>query len=158
MEGRLLWLRGDEDAGRKALRRAATLEPTRYWPPVPTTSAHLQALIKESLRVLPVSVRAALEKVPVLIDDAPTEARVQARVPRASFGALGMYEGTPPTLSESDNPWDHLPARVVIFRRNLELTAEDEDELKDLCLVTLLNELAEYLHMDLELLDRVMPQ
>ena len=61
---------------------------------------------------------------------------------------LGYFSG--PTLMERslENPWSQFPAKVVIFRKNIEKHAHNEQDLVEEMRITLLHELGHYLGLD----------
>lgn len=153
LRGRLLTVKGDEDAAEKALARAVALDEERFHPPLRISEDDFVAIMEESLEELPEQVRDYLKNVAIAVEDVPSLERLMLSDPPLSPGSLGLYEGTPPSLASGDNPWDHMPNQITLFRKNIELSAKDEDDLRDLIATTLLHEVGHYLGLDEDDLD-----
>lgn len=106
--------------------------------------AELNAIAEEALAGLPARARQLLEGVPIVFAELPAELDVEAGLdPRA----LGLFSGT------SYPEQSHLGGQpgltqIVLFRRNLERVAGDEDELRDEVRATLLHETGHFFGMD----------
>lgn len=153
LRGRVLTVKGDEPGAEKALARAVALDEERFSPPLRISEDDFVAVMEESLEELPEQVRNYLKNVAIAVEDVPPLDRLQLSDPPLSPGSLGLYEGTPPSLAIGDNPWDHLPNQITLFRKNIELSAKDEDDLRDLIATTLLHEVGHYLGLDEDDLD-----
>jgi len=109
----------------------------------------LERIASAALAELPAEVRTHLERVPILIDDLPSEALVADGLDPRS---LGVFEGTP--MPEGGD----LAASVTsihLFRKNLERVATDLDELAEEVRITVLHETAHYFGLDEEDLERI---
>ncbi len=153
LRGRMLSIKGDLKDADKAFARAVTLDPERFRPPHRVTEDEFVKAMEASLEELPEQVRNYLKNVSVAVEEMPDMARLTASQPPLSPGLLGLYEGTPPSMSRGDDPWSHFPSRITLFKRNIEASAGDEAELKDLIGSTLLHEVGHYLGLDEDDLD-----
>jgi predicted Zn-dependent protease with MMP-like domain len=107
----------------------------------------IERIALATLAELPAEVRARLDNVPFLIDDAPSQELVADGVdPRL----LGLFQGTPMT--------DDLAPSVTnihLFKRNLERMANDLDDLAEEVRITVLHETAHYFGLEEEDLERL---
>lgn len=153
LRGRIATAKGDEAAADKAFNRAIQLDGERFQKPYRLGEDGFAKLMEESLEELPAQVKKYLKNVAVTVEDVPDLERLTHSDPPLSPGSLGLYEGTPPSLAPGDDPWSHFPSRITLFRKNIEISSTNEDELKDLVSSTLLHEVGHYLGLDEEDLD-----
>ena len=104
----------------------------------------VSAVAESALAELPDRARALLRDVPIVIAELPAEDDVATGLdPRA----LGLFAGT----AYPDMP--HVGGQpgltqIVLFRRNIERIAEDEDELREEIRTTLLHETGHFFGLD----------
>jgi predicted Zn-dependent protease with MMP-like domain/predicted Zn-dependent protease len=104
----------------------------------------VSAVAERALAELPDRARALLRDVPIIVAELPAEDDVATGLdPRA----LGLFTGT----AYPDMP--HVGGQpgltqIVLFRRNIERIAEDEDELREELRVTLLHETGHFFGLD----------
>jgi predicted Zn-dependent protease with MMP-like domain len=153
LRGRIETVRGNHGAADKAFAKAAQLDPVRFAIPFRVDEDAFARLMEESLEELPEQVKSYLKNIAIAVEDVPALEAVQRNDPPLSPGSLGLFEGTPPSLAPGDDPWSHFPSRITLFRRNIEISCIDEDELRDLVSSTLLHEVGHYLGLDEEDLD-----
>jgi predicted Zn-dependent protease with MMP-like domain/predicted Zn-dependent protease len=153
LRGRVLTARGDEAAADKAFGRAVQLDSSRFHAPFRIDEDGFVKIMEESLEELPSQVRNYLKNVAIVVEDLPELERLMANDPPLSPGSLGLYEGTPPSLAPGDDLWSHFPSRISLFRKNIEISCTNADELRDLISSTLLHEVGHYLGLDEEDLD-----
>ncbi|HTA17849.1 MAG TPA: metallopeptidase family protein [Polyangia bacterium] len=106
--------------------------------------ATVEKTAEEALGELPERARALLRDVPIIVAEMPAEADVDAGLdPRA----LGLFTGTayPDMPNVGGQPG---LTQIVLFRRNIERVAEDEDELLEEIRVTLLHETGHFFGLD----------
>lgn len=143
-----------EDAGERDSMLAAwneLLEMDRKAPPgeVTVSEDDVERIATEALQELPDELRAKLANVPILIADLPTPEQVADGLdPRL----LGLFQGTP--MSE-DSAVVPTVTNILLFRRNLERIALDDDHLAEEIRVTVLHETAHYFGLDEEDLERL---
>jgi predicted Zn-dependent protease with MMP-like domain len=95
-----------------------------------------------TLAELPAKIREHLERVPILIEDLPSEDLVADGVdPRL----LGLFQGTP---MPDDGALAPSVTNILLFRRNLERMATDHDHLAEEIRITVLHETAHYFGLD----------
>lgn len=140
--GRLHESTGDRAAMIAAWQQVRALDAAAPRPDVTTTEDELAQIAAETLEHLPEKIRIQLERVPVLIEDLPSEELVADGVdPRL----LGLFQGTP--MAE-DGALAPSVTNIHLFQRNLERIAEDEDHLADEVRITVIHETAHYFGMD----------
>jgi len=141
-----------EASGDRAAMVAAWQEVRRRdaaAPPGPVTMVddEIERIAQATLAELPPEVRSKLERVPILIDAAPSEELVADGIdPRL----LGLFQGA--EMAE-----DLAPAitTILLFKRNLERIAGDLDELAEEIRITVLHETAHYFGLDDDDLERL---
>ena len=97
-----------------------------------TFDDHVRAALDE----LPPHIAAALENVAVVVEDESPD----------DPDLLGFYHGVP--LPERGDMAGALPDKISIYRRPLEESFPDADELRDEIRITVLHELAHYFGLD----------
>jgi predicted Zn-dependent protease with MMP-like domain/predicted nucleic acid-binding protein len=120
-------------------------------PTVELSEEALIAIAEETLAEIPEDLRKQMQNVPVIVSDLPALTDVETGLdPRM----LGMFSGAsqaensgvlnPPTLTE-----------IVLFRRNIERVAHDEESLRDEVRTTLLHEAGHFFGLDEAALTRL---
>jgi predicted Zn-dependent protease with MMP-like domain/Tfp pilus assembly protein PilF len=107
--------------------------------------AEVAAVADAALEELPTRARALLAGIPIVIADLPAESDVATGLdPRV----LGLFSGTP--HGEGGTALGGQPGltQIVLFRRNLERAARDEDELREEIRTTLLHETGHFFGLD----------
>jgi predicted Zn-dependent protease with MMP-like domain/Flp pilus assembly protein TadD len=132
--------RGDESETQSSWKRAWTLDAAPR-PEAEMTErlseAEVGAVAEAALEELPERARALLAGIPIVIAELPAEADVDAGLdPRA----LGLFSGTPHGDSGTGLGGQPGLTQILLFRRNLERAAADEDELREEIRTTLLHE------------------
>jgi predicted Zn-dependent protease with MMP-like domain len=95
-----------------------------------------------TLAELPAKIREHLERVPILIDDLPTEALIAEGLdPRL----LGVFQGSP---MSDDGGLAPTVTNILLFRKNLERSAVDAEHLAHEVRITVLHETAHYFGLD----------
>jgi predicted Zn-dependent protease with MMP-like domain/thioredoxin-like negative regulator of GroEL len=95
-----------------------------------------------TLAELPPQIREKLERVPILIDDMPSEGLVADGLdPRL----LGLFQGTP---MPEDGALAPTVTNILLFRANLQRACVDHEHLAEEIRVTVLHETAHYFGLD----------
>lgn len=140
--GRIHEATGDAAAMVAAWKQVLELDREAPADELEITDDRLEEIVEATLAELPEEVRARLVNVPILLADLP-----DADIVADGFDPrlLGMFQGSPMTAG-SDGP----PAvtNILLFKKNLERFAEDEDHLEDEIRTTVLHETAHYFGLD----------
>lgn len=96
-----------------------------------------------ALDSLPDEFREHIENVVVVVEDYPTaEDAESAGVPREEL--LGLFHGVSRLEQEWPGAPDHLPERVVLYKRNIEAVSSTKEELVEEIRLTVLHEIVHY--------------
>jgi predicted Zn-dependent protease with MMP-like domain/predicted Zn-dependent protease len=115
-------------------------------PPGPLTVSEdeIERIALATLAELPEKIRTHLERVPILIDDLPSEDIVADGFdPRL----LGLFQGSP---MPEDGGLAPVITNILLFRKNLERGAADTEHLAEEIRITVLHETAHYFGLDEE--------
>ncbi|MBX3158294.1 MAG: metallopeptidase family protein [Deltaproteobacteria bacterium] len=136
-----------EDSGDRDGMISAWLETRRL--DLAAAPGHLQISDDEVERIavatlheLPANIREKLERVPILIDDIPSEDLVQEGFDPRS---LGLFTGIPMPEQGELAP---SVTNIRLFKRNLESAAHDVEHLAEEIRITVLHETAHYFGLD----------
>jgi predicted Zn-dependent protease with MMP-like domain len=126
---------------------ASKLAPEDFLPPVRLDRSRFEEHLRETMDDLPDRFREHLDVVAVTVEALPSDEILHAEEPPLDPELLGLFVGIPRT-EQSVFGGNDLPPRILLFQRNLERNALDEDELRDEIAITLRHELAHYLGLD----------
>lgn len=146
--------RGESDAAEREFGRAASLAPDEFYLPVRFTEEEFERHLRAAIDALPEAFRVRLDEVTVSVDDLPSLDVLTADDPALDPELLGLFVGIPCSEQSVFSPGGELPPRILLFKRNLERIARDEDELREEIAVTLRHELAHYLGLDEQEIER----
>jgi len=145
---------GDRVQADLCFREASRLDPVGLPPPTSISPDEAAALVEEVIARLPGPVRAAIEEIPVVIDDLPPLGVVRSNGGDVHPDTLGLYTGQD-LGARSSLDFGGLPSMIQIFRRNLERFALDRSELEEELRITLLHEVGHHLGLDEDDVDRL---
>ena len=143
--GLILEREGRMDDADRMFRDASRVDPDRFQLPVRMSHAAFGRVVVQAGAMLPEQFRKCLDEVPVVVEDVPSERILTDESPPLDPELLGLFVGTALTERAFGVPGVESPPRILLFRRNLERFARDEDELKREIARTLHHELAHYL-------------
>ncbi|HET9482090.1 MAG TPA: metallopeptidase family protein [Candidatus Polarisedimenticolia bacterium] len=139
---------GEADA---SFREAQRIDPDQFPAAVALGAEEFDAALQEALSGLPPQFADRIRNLPILVEDVPAAALL-ATLEVPSPDILGLFVGTPlPERSHQDLP--AAPEAIYLFKRNLERSCADREELVEQIGVTLLHEIGHYLGMDEDDLD-----
>ncbi len=147
--GRLHELGDDRAAMIAAWQKVRTLDLAAPAGDLSVTEDEIERITLETLAELPDNVRALLEKVPILIDDVPSEDVVNDGFDPRS---LGLFSGVP---MPDDGQTQPVVTNIHLYKRNLERFAQDEEHLADEIRITVLHETAHYFGLDEDELEKL---
>jgi predicted Zn-dependent protease with MMP-like domain len=132
-----------------AWQQVRVLDAAGEPPELEVSDDEVERIALETLAELPANIRTHLEKVPMLIDTAPSEALVADGLDPRS---LGLFQGSPLPESGGGTP---TVTNILLFKTNLARFAEDEDHLVEEIRITVLHETAHYFGLDEEDLEKL---
>lgn len=131
----------------KQFQRAARLDPEGFPLPLELTDQEFDDVLQDAIRRLPPRIAKAVEEVTIVVDSYPDEAFLEEHGDGLSPDLLGLYTGTAlPHRHHLDS--GRLPDVIHVFKRNLELTCADREELIGEIRDTLLHEVGHYLGLE----------
>ncbi len=148
LRGRVLTVKQDHAAADKAFARAHALAPDVFPLPVRMDEDTFVAHMEKTIERLPPAVRDYLNNIAIMVEDVPDVATFCEGDEPLSPGSLGVYRGAPPALVELEDKAPQYPHNIVLFRKNLEVSSRDEEDLVELIFTTLLHEIGHYLGLD----------
>jgi predicted Zn-dependent protease with MMP-like domain len=127
---------------------ASRLDPERFPAPTRIDRAEFEECVGRSMDRLPSRFRQYLGQVAVTVEELPADAILsEGEPPLDPDQLLGLFVGVPLADQAAGGP-GALPARILVFKRNLERLALDMDELEEEIAVTVYHELGHYLGLD----------
>lgn len=105
------------------------------------TRKHFETLTEQALDEIPVRFRTLLHNVEISVRGVPG---IESGRWRGSPYLLGLYVGLTRDQMLSTGASGHLPARVILYQRNLERGCADEGQLATAIRTTLRHELAHH--------------
>jgi len=136
-----------DDADRE-LTRATELEPDTFPQPFRQTRQRFESHLREAIEGLPTPFRDATREVEVSVTGVPAAEILFEESPPLDPELLGLFIGTPRSERTTFSAGGELPARIMLFQRNLERFAESPEDLVEQIGVTLRHELGHYLGLD----------
>ena len=140
--GRVHELGDDRAAMIEAWKKVRALDLAAPAGEISTTEDDIERITLATLAELPENVRAILEKVPILIADAPSDDNVNDGTDPRS---LGQFAGVP---MPEDGETEPVVTNIHLYKRNLERFAHDEEHLAEEIRITVLHETAHYFGLD----------
>lgn len=149
--------RGDYEGAERLFEHAVGLAPEMYPLPVRMDPEEFERVALEAVEQLPERVRDYIVNCPILIEDLPSAEVVETE--KVSPQLLGLFLGVPVTVAGHDARFATAPRvdvdRIVLFKRNLEKAAASPEELREQIQITVKHEIAHYLGMDEEEVERL---
>lgn len=140
--GRVHEAGGDRPAMIAAWQEVRRLDLAAPAGEVHASEDEIERIASETLAELPQKIRDHLARVPILIDELPSEDLVGDGLdPRL----LGLFQGTP---MPEDGALAPVVTNILLFKRNLERFASDAEHLAEEVRITVLHETAHYFGLD----------
>ena len=114
---------------------------------------HFDALVERALRRIPQHFRQALDNVAIVVEDWPDPALVREITGDPDDVLYGLFTGTPLTERSLELSGD-LPAEIHLYRGPLEEDFPNAEELALEVEVTLVHEIAHFMGLDEEAVQR----
>ncbi len=112
-----------------------------------------EVLVESALRRIPRRFRDAMQNLSIVVEDWPDPDLMEEATGDRDEILYGLFTGRPLTERRYDD-WGELPSMIHIYQKPLEEDFPDPDELKREVEITLAHEIAHYLGIDEETLDR----
>ncbi|HEY6173525.1 MAG TPA: metallopeptidase family protein [Kofleriaceae bacterium] len=140
--GRVHELTGDRAAMIAAWQEVRRLDLAAPPGDLEISEDDVEQIALQTLAELPDNIREKLERVPILIDDMPSEELVADGLdPRL----LGLFQGTP---MPEDGALAPTITNILLFRGNLQRSCSDAEHLAEEIRITVLHETAHYFGLD----------
>jgi predicted Zn-dependent protease with MMP-like domain len=137
----------------KRFELATALDAERFPRATRLSRESFEGHVAAAIDRLPADYRKYLDRIAVTVEDLPaTEVLLDENPPLDAEALLGLFVGVPLGDQESGAPAE-LPPRILIFKKNLERLALNDEELIEEIGVTLYHELGHYLGLDEEELE-----
>lgn len=148
--GRVHEINNDQEAMIVAWQQVRKLDLAAPAHDLSITEDEIEKIAAEALAELPENVRKHLERVPIMIDDLPSEDIVaDGWDPRI----LGLFQGTP--LPEDAVGGSPSVTTILLFKKNLERSCTDKEHLAAEIRITVLHETAHYFGLDDDDLEKI---
>jgi predicted Zn-dependent protease with MMP-like domain len=140
--GRIHEIANDREAMINAWQQVRTLDLAAPSGSLSITEDEVEKIALAALHELPPKIREHLERVPILIDELPSEHIVaDGWDPRI----LGIFQGTP---MPEDGGLSPTVTTILLFKKNLERSCVDKEQLAEEIRITVLHETAHYFGLD----------
>lgn len=146
--GLLAERRKDAREARKHFQRAQSLAPEEFPPPVRLDDGEFDRAVEDAMAQLPSHVKQYLENVTIAVEPIPSDEDLVSSDPPLSPSILGVFRGTPVGERSVSNPYDHFPASIVLYQRNLERFARTREELIEQIGITVMHEVGHLIGLD----------
>ncbi|MGA9525961.1 MAG: metallopeptidase family protein [Myxococcaceae bacterium] len=140
--------RGEEKEAARCFQRAQELLPEEFPPPVRLDDAEFDKAVEVAIAQLPEDVREYLENTTIAVEPIPADEDLVSSDPPLSPSILGVFRGTPVGERSIDNAWDHAPASIILYQRNLERFARTREELIEQIEITVMHEFGHLIGLD----------
>ncbi len=141
--------REDWEGADRDLARAARLDPGTYPFPVELSDEDLDTAVEEVVTSLHPNLQEYLANVAILVEEVPSEEVLRQYDPPLSPGELlGYFSGHSLMERSVEDPWSHLPAAIVLFRRSLQRYAQSREQLIKELRTTIYHEVGHFLGLD----------
>jgi predicted Zn-dependent protease with MMP-like domain len=118
------------------------------------TRERFTELVEQALREIPRRFRAAMTNVAVIVEDEPPPQILEEMEIEPPDSLFGLYQGTP-LPERSWNYGNTLPDRISIYQRPIEEACDDEDEIRECVVETVIHEFGHYFGMDEDQIEEI---
>jgi predicted Zn-dependent protease with MMP-like domain len=146
--GLLAERRGDGKEAKKRFGRAQQLAPEEFPPPVALSEAEFDKALEDAVKALPAHVKEYLDNATIAVEDIPSDEDLVGQAPPLSPCILGVFRGTPVGERSVTNAYDHFPAAIVLYQKNLERFARTREELIEQIGITVMHEVGHLMGLD----------
>jgi predicted Zn-dependent protease with MMP-like domain/Flp pilus assembly protein TadD len=146
--GLLAERRGDAKEAKKRFGKAQVLAPEEFPPPVSLSEQEFDQALEAAVKALPEHVKGYLDNVTISVEDIPSDDELMDQSPPLSPCILGVFRGTPVGERSVTNAYDHFPAAIVLYQKNLERFAKTREELIEQIGITVMHEVGHLVGLD----------
>ena len=111
-------------------------------------------IVEEALHRIPSRFRAAIDNVAVVVEDEPTPEVLDEVDMEPGDTLFGLYHGIPLTQRTSSYG-NTLPDRISIYQRPIEEACEDEDDIRNCVIETVIHEFGHYFGLSEEEIEEI---
>jgi predicted Zn-dependent protease with MMP-like domain/Flp pilus assembly protein TadD len=140
--------RGDVKEAKKRFGKAQALLPEEFPPPVSLSEEDFDQALEAAVKALPEHVKGYLDNVTIAVEDIPSDEDLMDPSPPLSPSILGVFRGTPVGERSVTNAYDHFPAAIVLYQKNLERFARTREELIEQIGITVMHEVGHLVGLD----------
>jgi predicted Zn-dependent protease with MMP-like domain/Flp pilus assembly protein TadD len=140
--------RGDTREAKKRFTKAQALIPEEFPPPVELSEEEFDQALEAAVKALPGHVKGYLDNVTIAVEDIPSDDDLTGQSPPLSPCILGVFRGTPVGERSVTSAYDHFPASIVLYQKNLERFARTREELVEQIGITVMHEVGHLVGLD----------
>ncbi len=140
--------RGDEKEAKRRFGKAQALVPEEFPPPVQLGEAEFDRAVEDAVKSLPKHAKQYLDNVTIAVEDLPSDEDLLGQDPPLSPSILGVFRGVPVGERSVTNAYDHFPASIVLYQKNLERFARTREELIEQIGITVMHEVGHLMGLD----------
>jgi predicted Zn-dependent protease with MMP-like domain len=118
------------------------------------TRERFTLLVEEALRRIPRRFRDAMKNVAVVVEDEPSGDLLEELEMDPDDSLFGLYHGTPLTEREA-NYGNTLPDRISIYQLPIEDACEDEEDIRQCVVETVIHEFGHYFGLSEEEIEHI---
>ena len=148
--GLLAERRGDLKEAKRHFARAEQLAPEEFPPPVTLSEEAFDRAVEDAVGKLPEQVKKYLDNTTIAVEPIPSDEDLVSSSPPLSPTILGVFRGVAVGERSVTSAFDHFPASIVLYQRNLERFARSRDELIEQIGITLMHEVGHLIGLDEE--------
>lgn len=140
--------RGELKEAKKRFAKAQALMPEEFPPPVELSEEEFDRALEAAVKALPERVKGYLDNATISVEDIPSDEDLTGQSPPLSPCILGVFRGTPVGERSVASAYDHFPAAIVLYQRNLERFAKTREELIEQIGITVMHEVGHLVGLD----------
>jgi predicted Zn-dependent protease with MMP-like domain/Flp pilus assembly protein TadD len=140
--------RQDTREAKKRFEKAQGLMPEEFPPPVKLSEAEFDQALEAAVKALPEHVKGYLDNVTISVEEIPSDEDLTGQSPPLSPCILGVFRGTPVGERSVTSAYDHFPASIVLYQKNLERFAKTREELIEQIGITVMHEVGHLVGLD----------
>ncbi|MFL5344312.1 MAG: metallopeptidase family protein [Hyalangium sp.] len=140
--------RGEVKEAKRRFAKAQALMPEEFPPPVELSEEEFDRALEAAVKALPERVKGYLDNATISVEDIPSDEDLTGQSPPLSPCILGVFRGTPVGERSVTSAYDHFPAAIVLYQKNLERFAKTREELIEQIGITVMHEVGHLVGLD----------